>query len=168
MDGDEEERSVDHPQSGKRKRKSALDENFDNLFKRALDAAAATAQIYWEDCKTFHKEEFLSTISFNLEKLRPKELDDSLDTKKFWVKSMNRLLKEYPIPQSQVSPQNFEDNDNNVNKFFGNEFGSFVRKFLNNMGIHYAGTTTIKYLYTIHCQEINLIFLLFENRYTSI
>jgi len=74
-----------------------------------------------------------------LAELRPDGFDLVTETRDLWELCILNINKVYPVSPTREKPQDFTNNSNNINKFFGNKFGSTLRSFVNTLGIHFAG-----------------------------
>jgi len=61
-----------------------------------------------------------------------------------WRKSVRICNENFPAHATIVKPQSFENQINNINKYFGNELGNLLRLFMNNMSKHFAGIISIR------------------------
>lgn len=79
-------------------------------------------------------DDYYSAIQTNLRQLTARKFDKFVETKRIWEDCMKVCYDKFPRIQSTSRYLNFEKNDNNVNKFFGNTFGSSLH-----MARYYAG-----------------------------
>ena len=84
-------------------------------------------------------DDYFCAIRKTLRDLTARKFDKMVETKRIWVDGMKVCYDKFPRIQSTSRSLNFEKNDNNVNKFFGNTFGSSLRMFAMNMARYYAG-----------------------------
>ena len=84
-------------------------------------------------------DDYYAVIPKNLRALTARTFDKFVETKRIWEDGIKVCYEKFPRIQSTSRSINFEKNDNNVNKFFGNKFGSSLRIFSMNMARYYAG-----------------------------
>ena len=82
---------------------------------------------------------YFAQIKTKLRELFPQTYDGLVDTELHWINSIQKINELYPPFLSTSKCINYEKSDNNINKFFGNKFGSVLRNFMQNIARHYTG-----------------------------
>lgn len=85
------------------------------------------------------KDEYKEELAINLRSYFPWQLDAYNETREYWMESLRVCNAKFPTLLTVTKPQSFEDQDNNINKYFGNSWGNQQRLFIYNMARHYAG-----------------------------
>lgn len=86
----------------------------------------------------YKDETFLSHSHQAMREMRPmSQLDNR--SKEAWEKAMIAVQLKYITPQSKQNDVSFDNQANNINKFFGNVLGNKVRKYVNTMTKYYTG-----------------------------
>ena len=96
------------------------------------------------DYATLTPTEYKDELALNLRVYFPWQLDDYKETKDHRRKSVRICNENFPAHATIVKPQSFENQINNINKYFGNELGNLLRLFMNNMSKHFAGIISIR------------------------
>ena len=131
------ERSI--RRKGKKVKEQQDDEEASDRKKTNMALAKVRIQEYVLGGSDMTKEDCAKFVSENLSKIRPSGLDNVPETQLLWETCIEQLRVNYPIIATREKPQDFTNNSNNINKFFGNKFGNILRSYVNNLGIYYAG-----------------------------
>ena len=131
------DRSIERSGKKANKNKEAEDTNDKRITCSAL--SKVDLRPYLLEGSKLDPKDFESKIAILIDGLKPSSLDECQDTRDVWENCMERLIPKYASCPTREKPQDFTNNNNNVNKFFGNSLGNSLRSFVNSLGIYFAG-----------------------------
>jgi len=102
-------------------------------------------RLFIKDIKDMKQDVYVSQVDLFMEEATPQKFDGLMETRDIWCQCIQQQYEKYPIPATKEKPQSFSRNNNNINKFFGNDFGAHLYKFANVMAGYFSGTI-IEYL----------------------
>ena len=123
------------------KKATKLKEDEDTNDRRLTGVALSKVDLrpYLLEGSKSDKKGFESIIQTLIAELKPSSLDECKETRDLWENCIERLNPKYSSCPTREKPQDFKNNNNNVNKFFGNSFGNLLRSYVNSLGVYFAG-----------------------------
>lgn len=98
---------------------------------------------YLSEYTGFTDTEYYNDIQRKMDMLDAQTFDDLDDTRLIWENCIADLTRDYRVPSTISKSTAFGNPNNNVNKFFGNVFGTKLRQFTNVMAKYFSGINSM-------------------------